>query len=159
MTTTSPPGTQGATRELDAYREPADGDYVAYLEMLERHKLAQLSRGHPMLAASMSATPSHPGKTPAKSSTAADFDALLAQFETARSKVGKFGIGQVVAVVVGVVLLLVTLVGEGSVVTFLIGIGLLWGPIRRLRSLWRELSPASNRTMIDTTFGKSNKKT
>ena len=155
MSDVSHPGVQGTSHELGDYREPANGDYVAYLDALERRQLAQLDRApiaHPVAAAA-SKTP-HAGKGPVGKPAAAEFDALMARIESAKSQFGRWGTAQVVAAVVGAVLVLMTLVGEGSFVTLLIGIGLLWAPARRLLRLFRGLDPRTNRALIDNRFGE-----
>jgi hypothetical protein len=152
----SVPGTQGVTHEFDAYREPAHGDFVVYLEMLERRQLARLVRAQAMHSVTPSAALSHGGgKTPAGPSTAAELDRLMGHLESAKSKIGRFGTGQIVAAIVGAFLVLITLAGEGNVVTFVIGIVLLWSPVNRLLRLFRELDPRTDRTLIDNRFGKS----
>lgn len=49
------------------------------------------------------------------------------------------------------------LVGEGNVLTLLIGIALLWGPIQRVLRGLHDPAPAPNRALIDTRFGKPDK--
>ena len=149
--------TQGATQEVGAYREPANGDYVAYLAMIERHQLAQLVRGQ----ARPPARPSAPlarssGKLPTHS-TLSEPAVLMNPLALARTTVGQFGTGQIVTAVIGAVLVLVTLVGEGSFVTLLIGIALLWSPVKQVLRLLRRLAPRTNGPSIDTRFGKSNR--
>lgn len=149
---------QGVTSELDAYREPAGGNYVAYLDELERRQLAHLAAAQPRLADALTSAPADRGRgTRGKPLTAAERDALLVRLDAARRTVGKLGTGQIVAAAIGLMLLLTTLVGEGNVLTLLIGIALLWGPIRRLLRGLREPEPAPNRALIDTRFGKPDK--
>jgi hypothetical protein len=151
MTNAVHPGEQGVTHELSAYREPANGDYVAYLDMLERRQLGQ------MVSAQAASNTAHAGKAPVGKPATAEIDALMGRIESAKSRFGRWGTAQVVAAVIGAVLVLMTLVGEGSFVTLLIGIGLLWAPATRLLRVLRELDPRTHRALIDKRFGKSNK--
>lgn len=159
MNSTPSADPKGVTHELDAYREPAGGDFVAYLDQLERQQLAHLAAAQPRLANALTAAGHRSRDMRAKTLTAAEHDTLLAPLDAAKRTIGNFGTGQIVAAVIGLVLLLTTLVGEGSVVTFLIGMALLWGPVQRVLRGYRVSAPAPNRALIDTRFGKPDKKT
>lgn len=153
-----PPVAQGVTHELHAYREPAGGDYVAYLAELERRQLVQLAAAHPRLASALKPAQAHRSGDTRVKPAAADGAAMQARLEIARHTIGKFNTGQVVAALIGLMLVLGTLIGEGNVVALLIGIALLWTPIQRVLRGVRESGPAPNRAMIDTHFGKPDKR-
>lgn len=158
MSGVSRPGGEDRSHELGAYREPPNGDYVSYLDMLERRQLAQLGRAHAAQPISPAASKTqHASPALVTKPAAAEIDALMERLDAVKASVGRWGTAQIVAAVIGAVLVLMTVVGEGSVVTLLIGIGLLWTPARRLLRLVRELDPRTNRALIDNRFGKSNK--
>lgn len=154
-----------AAKELEVYGEPANGDYVAYLEAIERKQLAQLARAQTMLPASAAQTPGSSvasGTAPAKPLTAAERDALLARLRAAKGTAQNISVGEGVAAAIGALLVFLSLIGEGNFITLAIGAALLWGPLRRLRKLFRDLDPRRDKSLVDTSlvdtsFGKTKK--
>lgn len=132
-------------RELETYREPEGGDYVAYLEQLERKQLAQIAGTQITMAAEP--------KTTAQQTTA-EPDALLARLQAAKISAGSVSMAEGIAAVIGAVMVFLSIVGEGNFVTLAIGIALLWGPLQRLRRTVRALDPRHNPSTADHTFGK-----
>jgi hypothetical protein len=127
-------------------QEPRDGDFVAYLEALERRQLAALRIEHRLPA-----------------STNEDAEIVTEVTESAPPKPGDTGAvmhrpqhqvrapalptGAVVALVVGAVLLISALFSDGGVVPFVIGLLLLVHGARRLARLRRVDSDARQQAL------------
>ncbi|MEG0820283.1 MAG: hypothetical protein RR101_08270 [Burkholderiaceae bacterium] len=120
-----------------ASQEPPNGDFVAYIERLQRESLARHASGQP-----------HPANAPQSLTSAADEPsspggAPVLSAEQARELIAKLGSGdfqfaQVIpfaAIALGVLSLVTTLISNQGPFGFFIGVGLIiWGA-RRLESL------------------------
>lgn len=104
-------------------QEPRDGDFVAYLDLLERRQVAALNLEQ-RLGGELPASPAPPAAADTRVSTTAGQAGAAAATATPPSVA--------VALVIGAVLLLTTFVGDGNVVTFFIGAALLAWALRRL---------------------------
>jgi hypothetical protein len=152
-------------------QEPRDGDFVAYIEALQRESEARLHRPQPPLGA-----PVHPGGhvtgspepgRPAspgigtRSDIAAPVlsrlqaDELLARL--ARTGGSSQARGTGIALAVGVVLLLFWFIADGGAIAFLTGLGLTLWSVSRLRRLGRPSPDAAKHTreQIAGLFGRS----
>jgi hypothetical protein len=94
--------------------------------------------------------------------TAAERDALLARLRAAKGTTQNISVGEGVAAAIGALLVFLSLIGEGNFITLAIGAALLWGPLRRLRKLFRDLDPRRDKSLVDTSlvdtsFGKTKK--
>lgn len=130
-------------------QEPRDGDFVAYIEALQRESEARLHRPQPALGAPahrgghMTESPG-PGRPASpgidtQSDAAArvlsrlQADELLARL--ARTGASSQARGAGIALAVGVVLLLFWFIADGGAIPFLVGLALTLGSISRLRRL------------------------
>jgi hypothetical protein len=133
--------------------EPKDGDFVAYLEELQRESAARL--GHPHIAAPTSAA--QPGaRDPflesSKSDARREAQAVLERF--LRRDGDALLVKPLVAAVVGITALLVWL-ERGGMFWFLVALVTLWYGIPRLVRAFRAFDlPKPNRAAIDQVFGK-----
>lgn len=147
---------------MSAPQEPPNGDFVAYIEALQRESAARI---HVKSQIPMVDTAA-PGHGPTSPSSSASHDAsepvlnrqqaeeLLARL--ARSGRPPRAAQAVIALVVGLVLLFFWFVGDGGVVPLLIGLGFVAWSVSRLRSLGRQaVEPGHQaRAQIAQLFGK-----
>jgi hypothetical protein len=118
-------------------QEPPDGDFVAYLEAIERRQLEALRVQHmlPSPGATMAGSAEEPdAEHPARSRAEADAPRGRQQSKTSGTAASTAGLpaGIVVALIAGTVLLLSGLFGEGGPFLFMIGVALLVYAVRRL---------------------------
>ena len=113
-------------------QEPPDGDFVAYLEAIERRQLAALRVQHMLPAPGAVAQPDAPdADRPA--ARQAEADALRErQTGTPGAAAAALPAGIVVVLIIGAVLVLSGLFGDGGPFLFIIGVALLIHAIRRL---------------------------
>jgi hypothetical protein len=131
--------------------EPKDGDFVAYLEALQRESAARLGQ-HPSAHAPLAdATDDSFGRS-AKPDQRADLEAIVQRF--LRHDGDALLVRPLVAAVVGIVTMLVWL-GNGGLFWLLVGLGaLIYGIPRLSRALRAFNAPRSNRAAIDQVFSK-----
>jgi hypothetical protein len=147
---------------MSSSQEPPNGDFVAYLEVLERQSAARI------LARSqvpMAELPHAQGRAAAgrfseaaTEKTAPVLDRQQAKELLARlTKTGRASsqaTPAAIAFVVGLVLLLFWFIADGGVVPFLIGIGLIAWSVSRLRGLGRGANrDGHEREQIAQSFG------
>lgn len=144
---------------MPASNEPRNGDFVAYLEQLQRESAARvLAQSKPPMVQHPEggARLDHSGASPAEATalTRLQADELLARLASHRASAAL--IGPAIGVVFGAALLLYWIVGRVSLVTLLIGVGLMVWSIRRLLSAarGRPVSPHATQTLVSRTFGK-----
>jgi hypothetical protein len=123
------------------WREPPNGDFVAYVEKIEREQLARAMQPHKLPHLSTS------GKVVTEASTGENPRALSAneaqrvlQSLRAQAKSGAAPTGAMIGVVLGAGLVAFGLMAEGGLVLVLLGAVLLWHNLRRLHRAW---SPAA----------------
>ena len=135
-------------------QEPRDGDFVAYIERLQRESAARLSRQSAPVPID---TSPHAATTPVARKSAAEQFANSAATELSKVQVEQLmtrlsasrpvarAIGGVIALIVGVFLFLIWLVADRSGLWVVIAVALtLWG-FSRLRAALAELSSTDRR--------------
>lgn len=147
---------------MSAPQEPPNGDFVAYIEALQRESAARI---HVKSQIPMVDTAA-PGHGPTSPSSSASHDARepvlnRQQAEELLARLTRSGrppraAQAVIALVVGLVLLFFWFVGDGGVVPLLIGLGFVAWSVSRLRSLGRQaVEPGrQTRAQIAQLFGK-----
>jgi Flp pilus assembly protein TadB len=163
---------------IPATQEPRDGDFVAYIDQLQRESAARIhaqsqigmietaAHGMPQGAARPDAAPKsipHPAARTGSAASRSDhgfpaLDAHEAQellARLARSRPAAHFVSGAVAAAVGTLLLLYSLIGSGGVLPLLIAIGLLWWAVPRLRRASADISAAGRQhaRRIAETFG------
>ena len=111
-------------------REPPNGDFVAYVEKIEREQLARAMQPHrlqPIPATGKAATGD---REPVLS--AAEAQRLLHVLK-ARGKAGGPPLGAMIGLVLGAALIAFGLLAEGGIVLVLLGAVLLWHNLRKMR--------------------------
>lgn len=143
-------------REGRAPGEPPNGDFVAYLEDIERRQLAEMNRPHAL------AHPSPQGGAqvePVKPLSRDEVRALLERLRVSRAAL-PLSAGSLLMMIVGALALANALFGDGGIIAFAIGVALLWRPIRRLIAAARPPAPSAPRPQdaVNATFGESKAK-
>lgn len=147
---------------MSAPQEPPNGDFVAYIEALQRESAARIhvKSQIPMVD---TAAPGHGPTSPSSSASHNASEPVLnrQQAEELLARLTRSGrppraAQAVIALVVGLVLLFFWFVGDGGVVPLLIGIGFVAWSVSRLRSVGRQaVEPGRQaRAQIAQLFGK-----
>jgi hypothetical protein len=129
--------------------EPKDGDFVAYLEQIEKRQLAALPervRQHLMLDATH-APGTKAADRAAEANTAAGADAVLPHF-AAGAEQRKRLVRAALFALFGLFLTVYALLGDGGILALLIGLVLLWRAavsLRRAMSISRPALPGGGR--------------
>lgn len=119
---------------MNLSQEPPNGDFVAYIERLQRESLARHTSGQPHPA---NATPTLSGGSPAPVAQASTAPTLSA--EQARELIAKLGGGQfkleqvfpMLSIGIGTLILIATVAGNEGPFNFFLGVGLIiWGAKR-----------------------------
>jgi hypothetical protein len=147
---------------MSASQEPPDGDFVAYIEALQRASAARIHL-NPQIPMVDTATPGHGPASPRTTASRDASEPVLnrQQAEELLARLTHSGrrpqaAQAVIALVVGMVLLFFWFVADGGVVPLLIGLGFVAWSVSRLRSLQ---SPAAEpgrqaRAQVAQLFGK-----
>jgi hypothetical protein len=147
---------------MSAPQEPPDGDFVAYIEALQRESAARIHVNSQIPMVDTAA----PGHGPASTRSTANRDASepvlnRQQAEELLARLTHSGrrpqaAQAVIALVVGLVLLFFWFVADGGVVPLLIGLGFVAWSVSRLRSLGRQAAEPGRqaRAQIAQLFGK-----
>ena len=147
---------------MSAPQEPPNGDFVAYIEALQRESAARihLKSQVPMVDTAASghgptaprSTASHDASEPVLNRQQAE--ELLARLTHSGRR--PQAAQAVIALVVGLVLLFFWFVADGGVVPLLIGLGFVAWSVSRLRSLGRQAAEPGRqaRAQIAQLFGK-----
>jgi hypothetical protein len=130
-------------------REPENGDFVAYVERIEREQLERAMRPHKLQQLTAD------GKTAAEDRalplTAAEAQRVRDRLK-AQGKTGSTPLGPLIGAVIGGGLLMFGLIAEGGMFLVLLGAFLLWHNLRRLISLRRAVPPPSKQ--VEAAFGR-----
>ncbi len=139
--------------------EPKDGDFIAYIEQLQKESAARLLGSTQHLVTQLDKTPPagadksdhfFPGRKPADLRSAAQLQAALAQIVAVPSLAGLFA--SMLPILIGAFLTLYWLVASASFVPLLIGIVLIvWG-VRLFERARRRISqqPSKNTQALVT---------
>ncbi len=143
--------------------EPKDGDFVAYIEQLQKESAARLlGSGHHVItqlekkpAANPNKDGSHffAGRKPADLRSAAQLQATMAQISAVPSA-GLF-FSAAVPILIGALIALYWLVASTTIVALIVAIALIaWG-VRRFQTLLRQFSPRGSpavKTQVASVF-------
>ena len=123
-------------------REPRDGDFVAYVEQIEREQLARALAPHSLSRPSTGDTISGGQKSAAGSArlNAAEAQRVLQKLRQAGATGRSTPRGALIGAAIGVALIAFGLLAEGGTVLVLIGIVLLWHSFGKLRAAVRAAS-------------------
>lgn len=136
--------------------EPKDGDFVAYIDALQRESAARLALQHVNVVDVAFPTKKAQGSTfGEKAEPAAPPNAGSVPAHSVRRDRDAKVVKAVVAGVIGAVFLL-TWLGDGGVFPFIVGIALLAYAIPRLLAAFRaQRQQPTNKALIDQAFGRS----
>jgi hypothetical protein len=134
-------------REGRAPGEPPNGDFVAYVEAIERRQLAEMGRPHSLVHPSPNA-----GAATAQARNAARAGSGARAARTTRP----LPAGSLLMLIAGALALANSIFGDGGIVAFVIGAALLWHPVRRMIKAMREavVTAPQPREGVDAAFGK-----
>lgn len=134
-------------------REPRNGDFVAYVEAIEREQLARAMRPHRLQQISAG------GRTTAEEKpqplTAAEAQRVRDQMK-AQGKAAGAPLGPLIGTVLGAALLVFGMLAEGGMFLVLLGAFLLWHNLRRMRAARSAVPPPSQQ--VDAAFGRGQRK-
>lgn len=143
---------------MSAYQEPRNGDFVAYIDDLQRESAARLHIKPSTIEATAPGhepSPSAPtiGHEAAPVLTRQQAEELMARLTNPvrSASIGRAAVG----LAAGLLLLAFWFIADAGAVPFLIGIALLAWSVSRLRALVREAAPSQReRAQIAQLFGK-----
>jgi len=134
-------------------REPPHGDFVAYVERIEREQLARAMQPHklPHLSTGGKVVTEDAADDRPRALSATEATRVV-QMLKARGKEGAAPRGAMIGVFLGAALIAFGLMAEGGIVLVLLGAVLLWHNLRKLR---REAGAAngSPALQVDRAFG------
>jgi hypothetical protein len=140
-------------------REPPHGDFVAFVEKLEREQLARAMQPHKLphlTVGGKAATGDKSGNAP-HSLSAAEAQRVL---ESLKHKGGGVAPrGAVVGAIVGGALIAFGLIAEGGAFFVILGAVLLWHNLAKLRRSAASGSPGTAAPQVAQTFGQSTART
>jgi hypothetical protein len=146
---------------MSAPQEPPDGDFVAYIEALQRESAARI---HVKSQIPMVDTAAGHGPASTRSTASRDASEPVLNRQQAEELLARLthsgrrpqAAQAMIALVVGLVLLFFWFVGDGGVVPLLIGLGFVAWSVSRLRSLGRQAAEPGRqaRAQIAQLFGK-----
>ncbi len=148
--------------------EPKDGDFIAYIEQLQKESAARLlGSGHPLInqlesspAKGANKAGSHffAGRKPADLRSAAQLQASLAPV-VARASLGRL-LSSLLSIAIGVLLALYWLIASASVATLVVGIAFIFWGVQRIRRAMRQFSPQQSKqtqALVSKVFSTANK--
>jgi hypothetical protein len=142
--------------------EPKDGDFIAYIEQLQKESAARLLGSTHHLVTQLGKTPAtgpnkadhfFAGRKPADLRSAAQLQATLAQV-AAVQPIGPL-FASALPILIGAMLALYWLVGAASIVPLVIGIALILLGVRLFRRALRRFLPTPNKhaqTLVSKVF-------
>lgn len=137
-------------------REPPHGDFVAYVEKIEREQIARAMQAHglPQLSKGERAGTDASSDSHQRALSAAEAQRLL-QTLKAKSEDGEAPPrGAIIGAALGVALVAFGLMAEGGFVLVILGAVLLWHNLRKLRHV-RGAAVGSPRQQVDHAFGQT----
>jgi hypothetical protein len=136
-------------------REPPHGDFVAYVEKIEREQLARALQPHrlPHLSAGGKVvTDEAPGED-GRALSATEAQRLLSALKARGGEGTTPPLGAMVGVVLGAALIAFGLLAEGGFVLAILGAVLLWHNLRKLRRATAAAAGSPDR-QVDRAFGR-----
>lgn len=139
---------------LDA-REPPHGDFVAFVEQIEREQLARALQPHrlPHLSTGGKVVTDGEADGGSRPLSAAEAQRVLQGLQAPRSGGAAAPIGAIVGAVIGVGLIAFGLLAEGGIPLVILGAVLLWHNLRKLRRS-AGAAAALPRQQVDRAFGR-----
>ena len=136
-------------------REPPHGDFVAFVEKIEREQLARALRPHslPHLSAGGKVVSDEVPVEAGRALAAADAQRLLQMLKTQGEDRTSRPRGVMVGVVLGAALIAFGLLAEGGFALVILGAVLLWHNLRKLRRASGSVA-ASPKLQVDRAFGQ-----
>lgn len=134
---------------LDA-REPPHGDFVAYVEKIEREQLARAMQPHRLSQVSAGGTVA-PADQP-RALSASDAQRVLQSLQAQAGR-NRTPVGAMIGIALGAALIAFGLLAEGGIFLVLLGAALLWHHLRKLSARRPEAdSPAQQ---VGQVFGRN----
>jgi hypothetical protein len=136
-------------------REPPGGDFVAFVEKIEREQLARAMLPHklPHLSAGGKVVTDEAPAEGARALSAGEAQRVLQMLKTQGRDGTSAPLGAMVGVILGAALIAFGLLAEGGFVLLILGAALLWHGLRKLRRA-RGGPAGSPRQHIDPSFGR-----
>lgn len=136
-------------------REPPGGDFVAYVEKIEREQLARAMQPHklPHLSAGGKVIADEAPGDSAPALSAGEAQRLLQALKARGNDGTPPTRGAMIGVVLGAALIAFGLLAEGGVALVVLGAVLLWHNLRKLRRTSAVVTP-SPAEQVDHTFGR-----
>lgn len=131
-------------------REPPQGDFVAYVEKIEREQLARAMLPHQLTDFS-AGSPS----VESRSLTATEAQRVLQKLRETKAAAGKPARGAVVGAAIGLALIAFGLAAEGGLFLAILGAVLLWHNLSKLLKNAATPATAPVAQKIDSAFGRS----
>ena len=124
------------------YREPPNGDFVAFVEKIEREQLARAMQPHklPSLSAGGKITPRDATDSQSQPQSAREAQRVLQSLREQASTSTPGARAALIGAAIGAALIAFGLMAEGGIFLALVGALLLW---HNLRKLWRSAAFAS----------------
>lgn len=116
------------------YGEPKDGDFVAYIREIEKRQLAAMQRPHAPVTPAQATAANDASRAERKALTAKEAKELVQRLRTGGHT---FSTVDVVRLVIGFVLLVAGVFGDGGLIATAIAVVLLWTPVRHIARLLR----------------------
>jgi hypothetical protein len=137
---------------LDA-REPPNGDFVAYVEKIEREQLARAMQPHKLAQLPEGGKAGAEGGAGGRALSATDAQRVPQMLKASGRNRAAAPLGSMIGVVVGAALIAFGLMAEGGIVLVLLGALLLWHNLRKLR---RTAGAAAGlpAQQVDAVFGR-----
>ena len=136
-------------------REPPHGDFVAFVEKIEREQLARAMLPHklPHLSAGGKVVTDDTPAEDARALSAGEAQRVLQMLKTHGKDGSSAPLGAMVGVVLGAALIAFGLLAEGGFVLTILGAVLLWHNLRKLRRASGSIA-GSPKLQVDRAFGQ-----
>lgn len=139
---------------LDA-REPPHGDFVAYVEKIEREQLARALRPHmPRRLGDSEVAVSVHGEADRQPLVASEPQQALQSLQKSAAGSAPGTRGPLIGAAIGAALIAFGLIAEGGIILVLVGAVLLWHNLRKLRQPARPSGAASAGRDVERAFGR-----
>ncbi len=131
-------------------REPPNGDFVAFVEKIEREQLTRAMQPHKLPKLSAGGM-----KTDAKSASATEAKRVLRSLRNEEANGATAGRGALIGIAIGVALIVFGLLAEGGIFLVIVGAVLLWHNLRKFKRGAATMSIKAPLTEeVDRAFGQ-----